>query len=121
LREKRDFRDYLLDILRYAEIGERITTGVDFETFCINEEKALSAVQVLEIIGEASKVLPKSLKDRYTEVPWSEMAATRDKLIHAYHLVDLEVVWRTLKEDIPPLKKSMTRILDDIGKEGFKP
>jgi len=49
------------------------------------------------------------------------MAATRDKLIHAYHLVDLEVVWRTLKEDITPLKKSMTKILDDIGKEGFKP
>jgi uncharacterized protein with HEPN domain len=107
--------------LRYAEIGERITTGVDFETFCSNEEKALSAVQVLEIIGEASKVLPKSLKDRYTEVPWSEMAATRDKLIHAYHLVDLEVVWRTLKEDIPPLKKSMTKILDDIWKENLNP
>jgi uncharacterized protein with HEPN domain len=121
LKDKRDFRDYLLDILRYAEIGERITIGVDFETFCSNEEKALSAVQVLEIIGEASKGLPKSLKNRYPEVPWSEMAATRDKLIHAYHLVDLEVVWRTLKEDIPPLKKSMTRILDDIGKEGFKP
>ena len=75
MRERRDFRDYLLDILRYAEIGERITIGVDFETFSSNEEKALSAVQVLEVIGEASKGLPKSLKNRYPEVPWSEMAA----------------------------------------------
>lgn len=40
MSEKRDFRDYLLDILRYAEIGERITIGIDFETFCSNEEKA---------------------------------------------------------------------------------
>ena len=121
MKDKRDYRDYLQDILRYAEIGERITVGIDFETFCSNYEKALSAVQVLEIIGEASKKLPLSLKNRYPEVPWSEMAATRDKLIHAYHLVDFEVVWRTLKEDIPQLKKSIAKILDDINKEELKP
>jgi len=117
LKDKRDYRDYLHDILRYAEMAERITIGIDYEKFCNNDEKTLAAIQILEIIGEASKNLPKSLKNRYPEVPWSEMAATRDKLIHAYHLIEFEIVWRTLNEDIPPLKRSMRRILDDIERE----
>lgn len=120
MKDRRDYRDYLHDILRYAEMAERITMGVDFETFCSNDEKTLAAIQILEVIGEASKNLPKSLKNRYLEVPWSEMAATRDKLIHAYHLIEFEIVWRTLNEDIPPLKRSMSRILDDIEQERLK-
>lgn len=120
MKDRRDYRDYLHDILRYAEMAERITMGVDFETFCSNDEKTLAAIQILEVIGEASKNLPKSLKNRYPEVPWSEMAATRDKLIHAYHLIEFEIVWRTLNEDIPPLKRSMSRILDDIEQERLK-
>lgn len=48
------------------------------------------------------------------------MDATRDKLIHAYHLIEFEIVWRTLNEDIPPLKRSMSRILDDIEQERLK-
>lgn len=121
MKDKRDYRDYLHDILRYSEMAERITLGVDFETFCSNDEKTLAAIQILEVIGEASKNLPKSLKDRYPEVPWSEMAATRDKLIHAYHLIEFEIIWRTLNEDIPLLKRSMGRILDDIERESPKP
>jgi len=46
------------------------------ETFCSNGEKTLASIQILEVIGKASKNLPKSLKNRYPEVPWSEMAAT---------------------------------------------
>jgi uncharacterized protein with HEPN domain len=53
LKYKRDCRDYLNDILRYAEKGERITMGIDFETFCSNDEKTLAAIQILEVIGEA--------------------------------------------------------------------
>jgi uncharacterized protein with HEPN domain len=121
LKDERDYRDYLNDILRYAETGERIINGIDLETFCSNDEKTLAAVQILEVIGEASKKLPKSLKNRYPEVPWSEMAATRDKLIHAYHLIEFEIVWRTLTEDIPLLKRSMRKILDDIEQESPKP
>ena len=111
---ERDIRDYLQDILSYAEIGVKITDGVTFEAFCINEEKILAAIQVLEVIEEASKKLPGSLKNRHPEVPWKDMAATRDKLIHAYHLMDEEIVWRTLKEDLPTLKRSIKRILEDV-------
>ncbi len=51
MKDKRDYRDYLYDILRYAEMAERIIIGIDFETFCSSDEKTLAAIQILEIIG----------------------------------------------------------------------
>ncbi len=114
MKTGRQSEDRLQDILHYAEKGERIVAGVDFEEFCRNEEKTLAAIQVLLVIGEASKGLPGHLKRRYPEVPWKDVAGTRDKLIHAYYLVDLETVWRTLKEDIPTLRRSVARMVDDL-------
>jgi len=99
MRAKRDHRAYLRDIARYAEIGERMVTGVKFEEFVKDEVKVLAALQVVEVIGEASKRVPDSLKSRYPEIPWRDVAGTRDKPIHGYFDVDLEVVWRSLLED----------------------
>ena len=69
MRAKRDHRTYLRDIARYAEIGERMVTGVGFEELVKDEVKVLAALQVLEVIGEASKRVPDSLKSRYPEIP----------------------------------------------------
>lgn len=115
MRAKRDHRDYLRDIARYAEIGERMVAGVEFEEFVKDEVKVLAALQVLEVIGEASKRVPDSLKSRYPEIPWRDVAGTRDKLIHGYFDVDLEVVWRSLLEDLPPLRRTVARMLEDAN------
>jgi uncharacterized protein with HEPN domain len=114
LRAERDSRDYLRDIARYAEVGERMLEGLDFDEFAKDEVKILAALQVLEIIGEASKKVPDSLKRRYPEIPWKDVAGTRDKLIHGYFDVDLEVVWRSLREDLPPLRRTVARMLEDL-------
>jgi len=115
MRAKRDHRAYLRDIARYAEIGEGMVTGVKFEEFVKDEVKVLAALQVLEVIGEASKRVPDSLKSRYPEIPWRDVAGTRDKLIHGYFDVDLEVVWRSLLEDLPPLRRTVARMLEDAN------
>jgi len=114
LRAGRDSRDYLRDIVRYAEVGERMLEGLDLDEFAKDEVKVLAALQVLEIIGEASKKVPDSLKRRYPEIPWKDVAGTRDKLIHGYFDVDLEVVWRSLLEDLPPLRSAVARMLEDL-------
>lgn len=114
MRAGRDSRDYLRDIARYAEIGERMLEGLDFEEFAKDEVKVLAALQVLEIIGEASKKVSDSLKRIYPEIPWKDVAGTRDKLIHGYFDVDLEVVWRSLREDLPPLRRTVSRMLEDL-------
>jgi uncharacterized protein with HEPN domain len=78
LKDERDYRDYLDNILRYAEMGERITMGVDFETFCRNDEKTLAAIQILEVIGEASKSYPNPSRiDIRILIPQNQKAQSR--------------------------------------------
>ena len=61
-------------------------------------------MRALEILGEATKRIPQAIRDRYTEVPWREMAGVRDKLIHDYFSVNANVFWKTVVEDLPPLR-----------------
>ena len=68
---------------------------------------------MIEIIGEAVKNLPESFKKKYPEVPWKEIAGTRDKLIHEYFGVDLKLTYKIAKENIPELKKNILKILKE--------
>ena len=69
---------------------------------------------MIEIIGEASKKIPKRIRDYYNEVPCREMSGMRDKLIHDYFGVNTEVVWKTAKQDLPALKKLLKKIIKEI-------
>jgi uncharacterized protein with HEPN domain len=109
----RDYRDFLEDMAQYAEKGMHIVEDLDYNAFQGNEEKVLAAIRVIEVIGEAAKKIPPSIRDSYPEVPWSGLARMRDKLIHVYFGIDKEVVWQTLQEDLPPLQQSMKKILQD--------
>ena len=71
----------------------------------------LSLVRLLEIIGEAAKGLSQELRDEHVDVPWSKMAAMRDRLIHGYFDVNRDVVWKTLLEDLPPVIIKLERIV----------
>ena len=70
-----------------------------------------------EIIGEATKRVPAEIKGKYPQIPWKMMAGTRDKLIHEYFGVNLQVLWKAVKDDIPPLKRSIEQLLQKIDKE----
>jgi uncharacterized protein with HEPN domain len=63
----------------------------------------LSLVRLLEIIGEAAKGISPSLRTDHSEIAWDKMAGMRDRLIHGYFDVSLDVVWKTVIEDLPPL------------------
>lgn len=73
-----------------------------------NDEKTVDAViRNLEVIGEASSHLPIEIQEQYPDVPWSMMKGIRNILAHEYFGVDLEIVWKTVQDDLPILKKRL--------------
>jgi uncharacterized protein with HEPN domain len=110
---KRD-KVYLKHILDAISNIEKFMKGVSKEAFSSNIEKQYAVLRGLEIIGEATKSLSEELKTKYPQVPWKEIAGMRDKLIHQYFGVDLELVWETIRKDLPKLKNRVIRILKEI-------
>ena len=76
----------------------------DFEKFIENERLIRAICRSLEIIGEASSKLHPDIKSKYPAISWREMADIRNKIIHHYFGVDYDIVWDTVKNNIPDLK-----------------
>jgi uncharacterized protein with HEPN domain len=81
------------------------------EEFFENKEKQYAVLRALEIIGEATKNLSKEMKQKYSEIQWRDIAGMRDKLIHEYFGVKLDLVWITVKKNLPELEKQIHEIL----------
>jgi len=71
-------------------------------------------VRKLEIIGEATKNIPKLIRQKYKELPWSDMAGMRDKIAHFYFGIDYEIVWKVIKERLPEIKPVIQKILNEM-------
>ena len=76
---------------------------------------ALALTHLLEILGEASKGVSPETKELHPGLPWSQMAATRDRLIHGYFSVDLDIVWQIVSHDLPPVVAALEVIAPDEG------
>jgi uncharacterized protein with HEPN domain len=77
-----------------------------------DEMLSLALVRLLEIIGEAARFVPEEIRNTHPKVPWREIASTRNRLIHGYFAVDLDVIWAIVKQDIPPLINQLEDILN---------
>lgn len=117
MKEGFDFTDFLRDIVENADKVEQFTHGVSFDDFLADEMRAYATIRALEIIGEAVKQIPEDFRQQYPNIPWRTIARMRDKLIHHYFGVNLEVVWKTITEDVSPLKIQVIEILNDLGSE----
>lgn len=107
----KDPKIYIEHILSAIQKINQYTTDLSIEQFIEDDKTHDAVIRQLETIGEAAGQLEDEFRQQYSNMPWKFMLAMRNKLIHEYFDVDLEIVWKTVKESLPELKKQL---------EGFK-
>lgn len=113
----REYSDYIQDIIDAIDKAQKFTEGLTYDNFREDEKTVFAVVRALEIIGEAAKNIPESLRSQYPDIPWKEMAGMRDKLIHEYFGVKFEVVWDTVRVETPELKTKFEKIITELKGE----
>ncbi len=93
----------LLDMLRAARLALEFRGGLDKESFLSDLKTQAAVLHELLILGEAAKRLSAGFRDEHADTPWKSIAGMRDRLLHGYDDVDLELVWKTVDEDLPSL------------------
>ena len=111
---KRAWRDYVADVLNSIQEVEDFTHGMEYEHFEADRKTVNAVLRSLEVMGEAAKRIPESVRQQYPDIPWKRMTGMRDKLLHEYSGVDLEIVWAVVKTELPPLKPHIEQALRDL-------
>jgi uncharacterized protein with HEPN domain len=104
---------YIIHIFDAITSIESQMTTVTREQFDSSELLQGFVERKLEIIGEATKRIPIDFKKQHPQIPWKDMAGMRDILIHQYTGVDEDIVWKTVKQKIPPLREQIEKILQE--------
>src|SRR3989338_3795867 len=115
---KREYGDYIQDIIDSIKEAGEFTKELSFDDFKEDKKTVNAVIRSLEIMGEAAKKIPDDLRRKYSKIPWKEMAGIRDKLIHEYHGVDLEIIWKVVKEELPPVKPNILKMLKELEHKG---
>lgn len=104
---KREVRLYLIDIKDSIGKIEKYTKDLTFRKFCHDSKTIDAVVRNLSVIGEAVQNIPQDVKTKNPAIPWKEAAGLRNKVIHEYFGMDEEILWKTIKEDLPSFKKQI--------------
>lgn len=106
----RSIQLYINDIKESIEKIELFTRGMTFEVFKQDARTIDAVVRNMEVIGEAAKNFPEDVRMSFPNVPWKMMIGMRNKAIHEYFGIDVEILWKTVEQDIPVLKKEIQNI-----------
>lgn len=102
---------YLEDIVLSMQRVQEYLVELDFQQFKLDYKTVDAVIRNFEIIGEASKNLSKSIKDKYNYVPWEEMYRLRNRISHEYFGIDYEIIWEIATVQLPINYKEISEIL----------
>lgn len=110
---QRTYKVYLIDILEAIQSIKEYTKDISFKDFRENKMVRDAVTRNLEVIGEAVKNIPDEIKDKHPETSWRKVAGLRDRLIHKYFEVDVEILWDIIEYELPDLKNKISEILHE--------
>ena len=99
--------EHILESIMKIEFFVKGLTKTDFDQNAMIQD---AVIRNFEIIGEATKKISKQFTQSHPNIPWQDMAGMRDKLIHDYLDVDLDVIWKTVEADLPLLKEMISSL-----------
>ncbi|HLC91333.1 MAG TPA: DUF86 domain-containing protein [Candidatus Nanoarchaeia archaeon] len=102
---------FIEHILSSIRLIKEHTEGYSKQDFTSSRKTQDAVIRNIEIIGEAAKNVSPQFQKSHPELPWKEMIRTRDKLIHGYFGVDLEIVWDVITHELPALEKVIEEIV----------
>lgn len=105
---------FLKDIQEAVRRIQAYTEDTDYDAFCADIKTQDAVMRNLEIIGEAAKQLSEAVRQQAPHIPWRNIARMRDKLIHHYFGVNLDIVWHVVQDDLIPLTTAIDSILRSI-------
>jgi len=110
----REWKFFIQDIYDAMQYIKEFVGTMKRQEF-LSDEKTRSAVAFkIENIGEAAKNVPKEIKTKYKDLPWTKMARMRDKITHFYFGIDYKVVWLVVKKELPAIEPAIEKILSDL-------
>lgn len=92
---------------------EKYISGVEKTVFLQNDILQDAVMRQVEIIGEASSRISDEMQEKHPNLPWFEMRAIRNKIVHDYLEINTDIIWDTVQSDLPPLKNQIKNILGD--------
>jgi len=107
---ERGIGDIIQDMLEAAQRAVDYCSGIDYRIFVSDYKTQDAVIRNIEILGEASKLLPMDFREKNAIVPWNNIAGMRDKLIHHYFGVNIDIVWDVVQSDLPTLIESLKTI-----------
>ena len=103
----------LRHMLEHAQEAVALSEGKSRPSLSAERTLELSLTRLVEIVGEAATRVSRAGQERYPEIPWAEIIGLRNRLVHGYDAVDLDILWDIIEIDLPPLIALLEKIVAD--------
>ncbi len=112
---KRNWKLFIEDMLECIQKIEKYIQHMEFGDFRKSDMVIDAVLRNLEIIGEAARNIDVNIRNKYNDIPWQDIVDFRNRIAHGYFTISLSIVWQIIKQELPPLKEKLNKMLNEIS------